>query len=861
MNENGINQNNVNKLPEEKEKDLMNERESVMKSDQNNHHTEYEMDTAIDPSIEEKLQNAGLELPEGLSVESMMAKIAKMSPEELAARRESVDLPEDMPEAESSDGAILPGAESGGVVSLTGNESGDGTISSEKRQISGANIRSANDRILENDKAGTVRDHGTDGSEPEKKASFIRRYRRFIYPMASAAALLIVVGIAVFAGKNGMLHSGSESAKMAESAAADMAATADAYEDADDAAYMEGESAMSEAAADDMSNAVSGAVSSAAASSEAAAGDDDAGSGQYEKAYERLEQMQQMQTEMLGLMVNGAAMEETAEEAVAEDMPAPAGESDDAENFYDAPNVSAGHAAGEAVTKNARGALTAEIADDTASEGVDFTDTNVRTQGVLQGDIVKTDGKYIYVYDERTEHIRIYEPMDGKTEEIGSVSVVSDITRGGELYVLDDTLVFMGESNEGGYEEVKTVILLYDISDRYAPAFKTMLTQDGSLYSSRLTDGILYTFSKKWFDLQKVQREVPRTYIPMAEDQLIRPDDICVPPDIMQSEYVVITSLDITQDTFADKKAVLAGSDLLYVSADQIYLADQLFSWSSFEPQSDTQILRFSYQNGVIGQESKGTVPGYIKDDYCMDERNGKLRLVTTYTEDGATYNALYVLDENLKRIGVIKKIAEGETIRSARFLGDTAYFVTFRNTDPLFAVDLSDDTDPRIIGYIKLPGFSAYLHPLGDDFMLGIGYHTDQSGFAQGVKVSVYYMADPKNIQETDTIEMSFDDAVVLQNPKALYFDPDKKLFGFAAFSYDVFEDDDPQEAFLVFSYEDPVCIDNVLTYEFGKSGGTMARETRGMRIGDHLYVVTAGYGISSFDATNMKIVQDGVR
>ncbi|MBR4760826.1 MAG: beta-propeller domain-containing protein [Lachnospiraceae bacterium] len=779
----------------------------------------------------EILQNAGPELPESLSVENMMAKIEKMTPEELAARRESVDLPEDE-----------------GIYAVDGQDD-----------------LKAQDMTTDHDVKSVDPDGAESETKPvgERKVSFFRRYRRYVYPMASAAALLLVVGVAIFAGRNGMLRRGDGSAKMAESVTADMAVAADSYEAADDVAYAEEDGLMTEETADEMDSFTSNAVSSTAAASSAEdSGYDAFVSEQYEKAYEHLEQIYQMQSKMFDDVIDNVAVEDEAgEELEFHEKPAPALGLDDMHNYTAAPDVSFGDDDAEVETKSARGGASSDKADgDDAQESMDFTDTNVRTQGVLQGDIVKTDGKYIYVYDERTERIRIYEAKDGKAEEKGSASVVSDITKGGELYVFGDTLVFMGESNEGDYENIKTVILLYDISDRSNPALQNTLTQDGSLYSSRLTDGILYTFSKKWFDLGKMKREVPRTYIPTAEDHLLSPDEICVPEDIRQSEYVVITSLDITEDSFTDKKAVLAGSDLLYVSEENIYLADQLYNWSSFSPQTDTQILRFYYQGGRINQEAKGIVPGFIKDDYCMDERNGKLRLVTTYTEDGGTYNALYVLDENLMRIGVIKKIAEGETIKSARFMGDTAYFVTFRSTDPLFAVDLSDDTDPRIIGYIKLPGFSAYLHPLNDNFMLGIGYHTDRNGFAQGVKVSVYYIADPSNIQEMDTLELSLEDAVVLKNPKALYYDPEKKLYGFAAFTYGAFESDDPKELFMAFSYEDPVSINPVLEYEIGESGGTVARATRGMRLGDHLYVVAAGYGISSFDVEGMKIVQDGI-
>ena len=231
--------------------------------------------------------------------------------------------------------------------------------------------------------------------------------------------------------------------------------------------------------------------------------------------------------------------------------------------------------------------------------------------------------------------------------------------------------------------------------------------------------------------------------------------------------------MDIAKGKYIDKKAVLAGSDTMYVSTDNIYLTDHNFSWSSFTYGEDTDILKISYDKGELEYEAKGSFPGYLNDDYSIDEYNGYIRLVTTYRDANYTqYNALYVYDTDLNKVSVIKNMAEGETIRSARFMGDTAYFVTFRNTDPLFAVDLSDPENPEITDYLKIPGFSAYLHPYGDNKLLGIGYDTDDTGWINCIKLSMFDISDPYNIEEEDTeVLYNYQQAGVLNDRRALMF------------------------------------------------------------------------------------------
>ena len=161
---------------------------------------------------------------------------------------------------------------------------------------------------------------------------------------------------------------------------------------------------------------------------------------------------------------------------------------------------------------------------------------------------------------------------------------------------------------------------------------------------------------------------------------------------------------------------MVSSASLYYVSEKSIYITLPDFQ----QGEEDTQILKFHYENGRIDAKGAGKVKGRLKDSFSMNEYKGYLRVVTTnYTQEGER-NSLFVLDEQLNIWGKIENLAEGETVQSARFLGDMGYFVTFRQTDPLFAVDLKDPAKPSILGELKVTVFSSYLHFYGTDLLFG---------------------------------------------------------------------------------------------------------------------------------------------
>ena len=191
-------------------------------------------------------------------------------------------------------------------------------------------------------------------------------------------------------------------------------------------------------------------------------------------------------------------------------------------------------------------------------------------------------------------------------------------------------------------------------------------------------------------------------------------------------------------------------------------------------------------KNGAIDYISKGEVPGRLLNQFSMDENGSKFRVATTseYFSQyrNYRYNSVYVLDQNLKTIGSLEQIAPDEQIYSARFMGDRLYLVTFKQVDPFFVIDLSAD-QPKVLGKLKLPGFSNYLHPYDQTHIIGIGRETNENQFGgvqqQGVKVALFDVSNVENPVAIDTYTIGGigTDSEVLNDHKALLFDKGKNI------------------------------------------------------------------------------------
>ncbi len=200
-----------------------------------------------------------------------------------------------------------------------------------------------------------------------------------------------------------------------------------------------------------------------------------------------------------------------------------------------------------------------------------------------------------------------------------------------------------------------------------------------------------------------------------------------------------------------------------------------------------TVIHKIGIANGDSTYKAKGEVSGWLQNQFSLDEFEGNLRVATTtdvYTRTGnELYNNVFVLNSDLKIIGSLEDIAPDERIYSTRFLGEKLYMVTFKRLDPLFVIDLSDATKPKILGELKIPGFSDYLHPYDENHIIGIGRDTDANQWGgvsvKGLKLALFDVSDVNNPTQVGqyVISGSGTDSEALHDHKAFLFDKEKNL------------------------------------------------------------------------------------
>ncbi len=482
-----------------------------------------------------------------------------------------------------------------------------------------------------------------------------------------------------------------------------------------------------------------------------------------------------------------------------------------------------------------------------SSENAVYSETNVRQEGVDEADVVKTDGRYLYTLKDNGRSVAIVDTSNGELQMVISIPVEDD-DQAREFYVNDGHLILVSEFNqerEDGtwtYASTDTRVTTYDITDPEKPKKAGEVTQSGSYTSSRLTDGHLYLFTQYSVDVTSgITSKDKKDYIPYVNQQMLEADDIYLPPFSQAYMYEVVSSVDVAKPgEIQDTKAIFSDGGELYVSNDNIYWYET--QWSD---KTETVIKRISYKGGKLKAEASGKVDGYINDSFSIDEYDGYLRVVTTDDET----NGLYILDSNMKEVGSIIGLAEGEQVYSARLLGDTGYFVTYEQTDPLFSVDLSDPKNPKIIGKLKIPGFSEYLHFYGENLLLGIGMDVDEDGFTtNGVKLSMFDISDSSDVKEIQkyTLENVYS-AAVMYDYKAVLIDPEKNVIGFAA-------DGNNGENYYVFSYNDTNGFECLMSETVNGNGYQSAR---GVYVDNTLYVVK-GNIIEAYDMADYQKIDD---
>ena len=328
--------------------------------------------------------------------------------------------------------------------------------------------------------------------------------------------------------------------------------------------------------------------------------------------------------------------------------------------------------------------------------------------------------------------------------------------------------------------DLYTSVLTYDISNRSNPVLAGKVTQDGDYVTSRKDGRILYLFTEQY--LLEDYRHDPESAIPQAGGRKVAED--CIYLGDRGERALLVSSLSADQPkALRDTVMLLDAGSEIYMGENSLYLYRTVYQSGS----ETTQIAKFSLRNGYLNGEAAASVRGAVRDTFAIHEKADKLRILTTDTSGSDPENCLFLLDEKLKLTGTLAHIAVGESIYAARFLGDMAYFITYRNTDPLFAADLSDETNPKLVGELEITGFSEYLHFWGRDKLLGLGYETDPvNGAREGLKLVMFDMSDPAELKVLDSKALDKTDySPALYDYKAVLADPAENLIGFVSESY----------------------------------------------------------------------------
>lgn len=431
------------------------------------------------------------------------------------------------------------------------------------------------------------------------------------------------------------------------------------------------------------------------------------------------------------------------------------------------------------------------------------SDTNNQIAGVDEADIVKTDGRYVYLAANGA--LRIVEAMDPK---VVSVTKLPGVVR--DLFVEGDRAVVYASSAAPkapctyGYDcrfagdGTSTHVTVLDIRNRARPHVVRRIDLSGSLMTSRRVGTAVHTVvadgdaDRPYYDVwpqdmpmcgtdektvkarfaqlkveneRKIRQSV-KSMPSLRENGVVR--SLCG-TEVLQTAhgdgraFTSIVSFDLAHDqTPATTTMIQSRPGAVFASADALYLSVVHqkrggAGWYSFHPSVDEVSEVHKFRIGEDATKTRyvgsGIVPGHVLNQFAMDEWSGYLRIATTRgrVPDPKVESVVSVLAEgqghNLVRVGAIEKIAPGEDIRSVRFDGDRGYIVTFKKTDPLFVIDLFDAAQPKILGELKIPGFSTYMHRIDATHLLSIGFDADDKGdfaYFDGIILQLFDVAEP---------------------------------------------------------------------------------------------------------------------
>lgn len=455
-----------------------------------------------------------------------------------------------------------------------------------------------------------------------------------------------------------------------------------------------------------------------------------------------------------------------------------------------------------------------------SSNTKDYSTTNIQVENVDEADIVKTDGDYIYSISE--DNVIITDVKDPKQPKVVATIQSEDDDIPEDIILYKDKLVVIstkGNQTQRYYynNRMNTVVKIYNITSREKPVLTKSYEMYEPYYTSRCVDNVLYVISSG--NLRKEDDEIVVGYNEDNMEKEMSIDKIKYLKDVKTTKQTLISTVDLNNET-ADIKldSYLMNISNAYVSENAIYLLNQKYNNDSkipikllfgfkgvfgledyYEMDSEsgyyTEIYKFDIKENVE-YKAKTKVKGKTINQYSLDEKDNHLR-IALYDNDGSR---VAIFDEDLKQIGISDNVAKGEKMYSSRFIGDKVYFVTYKTMDPLFVMDLSNETKPKVLGKLKIPGYSTYLHPYDENHIIGIGMETKEiinrnsngkvistTAKVVGMKMALFDVSNVNSPVQISSVVIgdSRTTSAILTNPKALLFSKEKSLIAIPVNNY----------------------------------------------------------------------------
>lgn len=482
--------------------------------------------------------------------------------------------------------------------------------------------------------------------------------------------------------------------------------------------------------------------------------------------------------------------------------------------------------------------------------GEDFSTTNIQVKGVDEPDVVKNNGTHIYSINQDYSSPRVQVVSANSNGDLDLLSSVHFnqgspeglFLNGDQLIVITNESYFYALPLEGEEarpadleilnaeqsiseetsddlsiepvssmfptyptEKPKMGVFMFDVSDPENIKFERKVKVEGYYQNARLVDGQLYVISNyspnTWSLGEEFTGEelLPQVQYGNSEaEDILECTDVKYLPNHEDLNFLLVTSLD-TKDlgSRANHEVLLASSTNMFMSKDNLYLTQPRYNYRAFDDfiiedeGVETSIYKFNLEESGPSFQAIGNVKGSELNQFSMNEKDGDFFIATTSGDlwNSSSKNHLFSFDSNMNQIGSVEDIAPGEKIYSARFIGNRAYMVTFRKVDPLYVIDISDSKNLEILGELKIPGYSDYLHPYDENLLLGFGKDaTEEDGLFQGMKVSLFDVSDPTNPTQKDTYSIGSrgTESELLYNHKALLFSKEKNIIAFPVSIYE---------------------------------------------------------------------------